>query len=444
MRALTADGEPIIAVGLLEGAGQIDFEIQGDYILGGRVVRAGCYSSFFDLGCIVLSDAQGRELERAARLQYIPAAASEDFFTLHNVAIGRDFHWERLQSQRFRGEIAFDTFAARGITVVNRIGLESYLESVICSEMSPESDAEFLKAHCIISRSWLLAQLELKRAAGISAAPADAAWTDAAAHKNFDVCNDDHCQRYHGISRVNAAAQKALAETRGQVLVFDGKICDTRFSKCCGGISERFSTCWQDVDFEYLSPVADCAYGRAGFNAPLSSEADARQFILARPAAFCNSTDRTLLARVLPDFDCETQQFFRWSVIRAQDELQSLLRQKTGVDFGAITSLIPLARGASGRIYKLKIIGTKAEKVIAKELAIRRALSPTHLYSSAFIVEASGEKDGIPASFTFHGAGWGHGVGLCQIGAAAMAAQGYRCEAILAHYFRGTVLKAMY
>ncbi len=438
------DCEPVIAVGLIEVAGQIDFELQGDYSLGGRVVRAGCYRSFFDRGCIVLSDARGSELERSARLQYVPAAASENFFTLHNVAIGRDFHWERLQSQRFRGEIAFDTFGTSGITVVNRIGLEAYLEAVICSEMSPESDAEFLKAHCVISRSWLLAQLELKRSARMPAAPADEAFTDAAAHKNFDVCNDDHCQRYHGMSRVNAAAQQALAETRGQVLVFGGKICDTRFSKCCGGISERFSACWQDVDFQYLSPVADCAQGRAVFNPPVSSEDDARKFILASPPAFCNVTDRTLLARVLPDFDCETQHFFRWSVTLSQNEMQDLLKQKTGIDFGAIQGLIPLARGDSGRIYKLKITGTRAEKIIAKELAIRRALSPSHLYSSAFIVETTGEKDGMPAGFTLRGAGWGHGVGLCQIGAAAMAAQGYRYDAILAHYFRGAALQAIY
>jgi SpoIID/LytB domain protein len=438
------DCEPVIAVGLIEGAGQIDFELQGDYSLGGRVVRAGGYRSFFDRGCIVLSDARGSELERSARLQYVPAAASENFFTLHNVAIGRDFHWERLQSQRFRGEIAFDTFGTSGITVVNRIGLEAYLEAVICSEMSPESDAEFLKAHCVISRSWLLAQLELKRSARMPASHASEAFTDAAAHKNFDVCNDDHCQRYHGMSRVNAAAQQALAETRGQVLVFGGKICDTRFSKCCGGISERFSACWQDVDFDYLSPVADCAHGSAGINPPVSSEADAQQFILASPPAFCNVTDGKLLARVLPDFDCETLQFFRWSVTLFQDELQGLLKQKAGIDCGAIRSLMPLARGASGRIYQLRIIGTQAEKVIAKELAIRRALSPTHLYSSAFIVEASEEKNGVPARFTLRGAGWGHGVGLCQIGAAAMAAQGYRYDAILAHYFRGAALHSIY
>jgi len=438
------DCEPVIAVGLIEGAGHIDFELQGDYLLNGRAVPSGCYRLLFSSGFSVLTDAHDRELARQRQLCFKPAVFQGNWFTLHNVAIGRDFHWERLQSQRFRGELVFDIPGTSSITAVNRIGLESYLESVICSEMSPESDAEFLKAHCVISRSWLLAQLELKRAAGMAAASADAAWTDAAAHKNFDVCNDDHCQRYHGMSRVNAAAQQALAETRGQVLVFDGRICDTRFSKCCGGITERFSTCWQDVDFEYLSSVADSIPDSEGLRSPVSAEADARKFIFASPPAFCNVTDPKLLARVLPDFDYETQQFFRWSVTFSQEELRNLLKQKTGIDLGAIKSLPPLARGGSGRMYKLKVIGTKAEKVISKELAIRRALSPTHLYSSAFIVEAGEEKGGIPTGFTLRGAGWGHGVGLCQIGAAAMAAQGYRYDAILAHYFRGAALETLY
>jgi stage II sporulation protein D len=438
------DSEPSLAVGLIEKAETIDFELHGDYLLEGRAVPAGRYRATHAAGAAVLTKGLGAELAQAQQLHLTPAVSPESFFIMHNVAIGREFHWQRLQSQRFRGELLLDTCGAACITVVNRIGLESYLESVICSEMNPGSDAEFLKAHCVISRSWLLAQLELKNAACEPAAPADAAWTDAAAHRNFDVCNDDHCQRYHGIARVNVAARQALSATRGQVLMFGSAICDTRFSKCCGGISERFSACWQDVDFAYLSPVADQAEGSAAFNPPVSSEADARRFILANPPAFCNVTDRSLLARVLPDFDLETQQFFRWSVTLSQIELQDLLKQKTGIDFGAIQSLTPLARGDSGRIYRLKITGTKTEKVLSKELAIRRALSPSHLYSSAFIVETSGEKDGVPSTFTLHGAGWGHGVGLCQIGAAAMAAQGYRYDAILAHYFRGAALKKIY
>ena len=404
---------------------------------------AGRYRAVYAAGAVALSNSRSGELTRERQIRFKPVAPG-NFFILHNVAIGREFHWERLQSQRFRGELVLTTFSPEGITAVNRIGLEAYLESVICSEMSPESDSEFLKAHCIISRSWLLAQLELKRAARASASPNDAAFTDAAAHKNFDVCSDDHCQRYHGIGLVNPAAQQALAATRGQVLMSDGEICDTRFSKCCGGISERFSTCWQDTDFAYLHPVADCAAGSEVFTPPVSAEADARGFILADPPAFCNVTDRKLLARVLPDFDFETQQFFRWSVNLAQSELQGLLLRKTGIDFGGIKSLTPLARGDSGRIYKLKITGTKAEKIMAKELAIRRALSPAHLYSSAFIVETEGDQEGLPETFTLRGAGWGHGVGLCQIGAAAMAAQGSSSSAILAHYFRGAALKILY
>ena len=441
---MIAHTEPLIAVGLIENAAQIDCELQGNYMLGGRAVPAGRYRAVYAAGAVVLSEGSSGELTQGRQVCFKPVALQDTYFTLHNVAIGRAFHWERLQSQRFRGELAFETFDGAGITAVNHIGLEAYLESVICSEMSPDCDGQFLKAHCIISRSWLLAQLELKRAASMSAPPADAAWTDAASHKNFDVCNDDHCQRYHGIGRVNPAAQHALAATRGQVLMSDGAICDTRFSKCCGGISERFSTCWQDADFAYLKPVADCAHGSEAFRPPVSAESDARRFILADPPAFCNVTDPQLLARMLPDFDFETQQFFRWSVTLSQSELQGLLLNRTGIDFGEIKSLSPLARGDSGRIYELKIAGTKAEKIISKELAIRRALSSSHLYSSAFIVEASAEKDGIPEAFTLRGAGWGHGVGLCQIGAAAMAAQGHSCSAILAHYFRGAALKTIY
>jgi stage II sporulation protein D len=436
--------EPHISVGLIENAAQIDFELQGDYLLDGRAVPAGCYRAVCAAGVVALSDGSSRELIRGRQVCFKPVALQDNYFTLHNVAIGHEFHWERLQSQRFRGELAFAAFGHEGITAMNRIGLEAYLESVICSEMSPESDSEFLKAHCVISRSWLLAQLELKRAARVSDLLPDRVFTDAAFHKNFDVCNDDHCQRYHGIGRVNPEAQHALAATRGQVLMSDGEICDTRFSKCCGGISERFSTCWQDADFAYLKPVADCAPGSVVFCPPVSDEAAARRFILADPPAFCNVNDPQLLARVLPDFDCETQQFFRWSVTLSQAELQGLLLNKTGIDFGGIKSLSPLARGDSGRIYELKITGTKAEKIISKELAIRRALSSSHLYSSAFIVEASAEKDGLPEAFTLRGAGWGHGVGLCQIGAAAMAAQGHSCSAILAHYFRGAALKIIY
>ena len=438
------DTEPRITIGLIENAERIDFELQGAFLLGDRAVPAGRYHAFYSSGAIALADAQGAELARGPLLALLPAAAEESCFTLHNISIGREFHWERLQNQRFRGELLLDACGGQGLTAINRIDLEAYLESVICSEMSPESDAEFLKAHCVISRSWLLAQLELKRSAHNSAQAEDCAWTDAAAHRYFDVCNDDHCQRYHGIARVNAAALQALSATRGQVLVFAGAICDTRFSKCCGGITERFSTCWQDVDFGYLTAIADCPQGSAEIPPAASSEADARRFILGNPDVFCNVTDHRLLSRVLPDFDCETRQFFRWSARLSQDELQALLLAKTGIVFGAIKSLMPLARGDSGRIYRLKITGARAEKVIAKELAIRRALSPSHLYSSAFIVETEEGKGGVPEAFLLRGAGWGHGVGLCQIGAAAMAARGYGCRDILFHYFRGVELRAIY
>lgn len=435
--------EPRITIGLIENAATVGFELQGTFMLDGKALPAGTYHATYSAPAVALADASGAEQARGQQLELL-AAGNESSFTLHNISIGRDFHWERLQNQRFQGDLLLATCGGRGLSAINRIDLEAYLASVISSEMNPASDPAFLKAHCVISRSWLLAQLELKRSALDSALPEDRAFTDAAAHRYFDVCNDDHCQRYHGMARVNAAAQQALADTRGQVLVFDGAICDTRFSKCCGGITERFSACWQDIDFGYLRPIADCPQESEGIPPTVGSEADARKFILSSPKAFCNVVDRELLSRVLPDFDCETQEFFRWTVTLAQEELQALLLKKTGIAFGAITSMTALARGDSGRMYELKITGTKAEKIIGKELAIRRALSPTHLYSSAFIVEAEGEKNSVPETFILRGAGWGHGVGLCQIGAAAMAAQGYTYRDILSHYFRGAELKTIY
>ena len=435
--------EPRITIGLIENAECIEFELQDTFLLSGAPLPAGSYRAACNGPAVILAGHTGREIAAGPKLALEPAAPG-GCFAIENISIGRTFHWERLQRQRFGGDLLLDTCGGGGITAINRIGLEQYLTSVICSEMSPESDAEFLKAHCVISRSWLLAQLELKRSARETSSAGRPEWTDAAAHAWFDVCNDDHCQRYHGIGRVNEAARAALAATRGQVLVHGDEICDTRFSKCCGGITERFSTCWQDRDFAYLSPAADGPEMPGGGAPDASSEPDAEKFIRSRPDCFCNVQDRKLLSRVLPDFDLETTQFFRWTVRLGQDELKSLLREKTSIDFGTVLSLSPLARGASGRIYRLKITGAKAEKTFSKELAIRRALSPSHLYSSAFIVEPEGKRDGAPEAFTLSGAGWGHGVGLCQIGAAAMAARGYGYRDILSHYFRGAELRTIY
>ena len=432
--------EPDLRVGLAEGLASARLLLEGRFRLGLLSLEPGAYELRAAGNKVALLDARGRPLAHDRELCLIPDEQTLCSFTLPENSIGRDFHWQRNASQTFRGALSACCFQHGAITLINHIGLEDYLEAVVCSEMSPKATDEFLKAHCVISRSWVLAQLKPRTK---DAATLTAAWTDAAAHAHYDVCNDDHCQRYHGIGAVNAAARSALAATRGEVLWSEGAVCDARFSKCCGGITEQFSTCWQDVDFPYLQPLADCASGQAEYVPPLNDEASVRRFILAHPGVFCNVGDRHLLETILPDFDYETGDFFRWQVRYTQDELRAIIAKKSGHDFGDILQLEPLSRGASGRICSLRIVGSKHSQIVSKELAIRRVLSYSHLYSSAFVVDTHGSSP-VPHTFVLSGAGWGHGVGLCQIGAAAMAHAGYSYQSILAHYFRGAKLLRLY
>ena len=437
--------EPVISVGLIEGATDIAFELAEDFHLHDRSLPAGAYRACAAGDHLSLMSSEGREIFTSSALHIIPSAPQTACFTLHEVKIGKQFHWERAFSQMFKGELKIVLTPSSQVIAINKIHLENYLSSVIASEMSPESPEEFLKAHCISSRSWLLHQLKHKTGSGQAGRKADyraseiISWTGREAHSNFDVCADDHCQRYQGIGRANAAA-KAVQETRGEVLVHNGEICDARYAKCCGGITEEFAAAWEDVTIPYLQSTADSWEPLA----PVISEQDARQFIRSRPAAYCNIEDINVIRRILPDFDFETKDFFRWQVDIAQDELRNMLLSKTGVDFGEITKIIPLARGPSGRLFKIKICGTREEKVIGKELEIRRILSSTHLLSSAFVVEPYGSVGSIPRGFKISGAGWGHGVGLCQIGAAGMAERGKTCEEILSHYFKGAKLTTLY
>jgi SpoIID/LytB domain protein len=438
--------EPIIAVGLIENAPEISFELMGEFKLEHTVLRPGAYRAFCEGNILCLGSASGAALHRAASLQLTPSASESALFTLHEVKIGKLFHWERSLVQKFKGVLHFIMPAPGRIAAINRIQLETYLASVISSEMSPENRVEFLKAHCICSRSWLLNQLGRKDTEQTTGHRADysssevVSWTDREAHRDFDVCADDHCQRYQGLGRINAAAEQAMKDTRGQVLVYNNEICDARYSKCCGAITEKFSVAWENASIPYLESVTD---GRDALP-PVMSEEEARHFIMSRPEAYCNITDKTVIKKILPDFDCETKDFFRWKVDLPQVELQTLLLSKTGVEFGEIRELVPLERGPSGRLFKMKVRGTKQEKIVGKELEIRRILSATHLLSSAFIVEPYGSSGNVPAGFTLRGAGWGHGVGLCQIGAAGMAEQGRTCEEILSHYFRGAQLITLY
>jgi SpoIID/LytB domain protein len=340
------------------------------------------------------------------------------------------------------------------LTVINEVPVEPYLNSVISSEMSATADAELLKAHAVISRSWLLAQMkQWKRPRVKSEAKIEVVngqrqlirWYDQEAHTNFDVCADDHCQRYQGITKATSPMVfDAIQATLGQVLEFDGELCDARFSKSCGGMTESFDAAWANERRVYLAVSYDGKTFPAEFALPLTEEANAEKWIRSAPPAFCNTTDPKVLGKILPDFDQATQDFYRWQVTISQSELQELLQRKLGIDFGAIHQLEPVERAESGRLVKLRIVGERETLVIGKELEIRRALSPSHLYSSAFVVETSGNGLEIPESFTLIGAGWGHGVGLCQIGAALMAERGYGFEQILAHYYNGARLQRLY
>ncbi len=438
--------EPVISVGLIEGATDIAFDLGAEFHLRDRLLPAGVYRACAAGDHLSLLSSEGREMFTSPALHIIPFTPQTACFTLHEVKIGKQFHWERALSQMFKGEMEIVLTPSGQVSAINRILLEDYLASVIASEMSPESPEEFLKAHCISSRSWLLRQLKHKNTGNQVGRKADyhaseiISWTGREAHNDFDVCADDHCQRYQGIGRANAAAVEAVQETRGEVLAYNGEICDARYAKCCGGITEEFAAAWEDVAIPYLKSTADSWESLA----PVISEQDARQFIRSRPAAYCNIEDKTVIRRILPDFDFETKDFYRWQVDIAQDELRDMLLSKTSVDFGEIAQIIPLARGLSGRLFKIKICGTREEKIVGKELEIRRILSPTHLLSSAFVVEPYGAAAGIPRGFKIIGAGWGHGVGLCQIGAAGMAERGMSYRQILSRYFNGAQIRKLY
>lgn len=412
--------------------------LHGDYVIDGSDDRIN--------GDVSVQYADGGILFNGVRysvLRLTPVSESECFFTLCDVTIGVEFHWQRKEAQSFRGGIEF--YAADGaVTVINNINAEEYLKSVISSEMNAHASLELLKAHAVISRSWLIAQISKKGTDAKNGGKGMRAdgneivkWYDRDDHDLFDVCADDHCQRYQGITKAYIpTVKRAVEETRGEVLVSDGEICDARFSKCCGGATEEFGYCWEDKDVEYLKGVRDSAD-----EAPLpdlTTECEAEKWIAAEPEAFCNTSDGEILRQILNDFDMETNDFYRWQVRYSQQELSDIVRERSGIDFGTIESLTPLERGVSGRISRLRIDGSKRSMIIGKELEIRKTLSRSHLYSSAFTVKREN------GDFVIYGAGWGHGVGLCQIGAAVMGSKGYGYREILAHYYKGARVEAAY
>ena len=439
--------EPRITVGICDGYGEIRGRLHGAYLTNGRVLT-GEFTVRPRTGGLGLCDAFGREILLAKEIRL--TAAGGGTFTLRDVTIGVRFHWERREEQTFSGDLAFVPADTGTVAAVNEIPLEEYLASVVASEMNSDAPYAFLKAHAIASRSWLMAMLDRR---GKGTAPAGRRecgrqregemirWYDREDHLLFDVCADDHCQRYQGLSGLlSGKAAQAVRETRGIFLIHEGRICDARYHKACGGLTEDYATCWEDVSIPCLSHVSDAAKPHP----PLRTEQEAERWILSRPDVFCHTRDEALLRRILPAFDRETADFFRWQVSYDREELEAILREKSGIDFGSLHRLVPLERGPSGRIRLLRIEGSKRAVSVGKELEIRRWLSPSHLYSSAFIVSATRGASGLPSRFTLFGAGWGHGVGLCQIGAAVMAARGYPAEEILRHYFHGTALVKRY
>ena len=446
--------EPIVSVGLMTDVATVSFELKGEFAdAGGVRFVAGNYQAVTACNRVEIIDADGRRFSSGAEIRLTPVAKNYSFI-VRDVVIGIDFHWEQKQDQQFQGALLFRLNGDKRLTVINDVPVEAYLTSVISSEMSATADAELLKAHAVISRSWLLAQMKewkhprVKCDAKIEDVNGERQlirWYDQEAHTDFDVCADDHCQRYQGITKATSSAvHSAIQATFGYVLISDGELCDARFSKSCGGITESFDAAWADERFPYLAVSYDGETFPAEFALPLTEDAYAEQWIRSSPPAFCNTTDPKVLGKILPDFDQATRDFYRWRVTITQNELQELFKRKLGIEFGAILKLEPVKRAESGRLVKLRIVGERETLIIGKELEIRRALSPSHLYSSAFVVETSSNGSNAPDNFTLIGAGWGHGVGLCQIGAALMAERGYGFKQILAHYYRGSQLQSLY
>lgn len=438
--------QPSVKVGIMS-AKEINVNLLTPFVHAETGAKAEGKQSFVLNGNAI--SWQGKDYER---IDFTPTTPDSQF-EAYDVTIGVNFHWERRETQRFEGTLSIIVEGDK-LTLVNILPVEDYLKSVISSEMSANATAEFLKAHAVISRSWLLAQINKNKEISDAGESYSATtltddelikWYDREDHVNFDVCADDHCQRYQGITRQSTpTVREAVEATRGLVLMDNtGRLCDARFSKSCGGVFEQFESCWEPRHYHYLEAARDSEH-RDDFP-DLTIEENAREWILGNPDAFCNTTDEHILSQVLNNYDQETHDFYRWHVNYSQDELSELIARRSGIDFGLIKSLEPLERGTSGRITRLRITGTKRTMTIGKELEIRRTLSTSHLYSSAFVVETDGiGSRGVPEHFTLHGAGWGHGVGLCQIGAAVMSYKGYTYEQILMHYFHGASLETLY
>ena len=454
--------QPKITVGIIDRQTEVTGRLDGNFRGDGFGPVSGQFSAKADAGLIVFTDETHGEICRSPSIRIIAregsalqlrqgtTARSGQAFTLFHVTIGNRFHWERAEDQTFGGDLILLTREDGTIAAINEIPLEDYLTSVISSEMSASAPMEFLKAHAILARSWLLAALgRRKKTKETSVSERKIVeeegevirWYDREDHDLFDVCADDHCQRYQGIMKIaSERAEEAVRQTRGRVITYQDEICDARYSKACGGITEDFKTAWDDKRVPYLTSISDASVPQL----LIETEEEASRWILSDPEAFCHTKDERLLEKILSDFDRETKGFFRWTIEYSRAELEEILQEKSGFDFGTLREIIPLRRGPSGRISRLKIVGSKKNMVVGKELEIRRWLSRSHLYSSAFVVAVNYNPQGEAERFIFHGAGWGHGVGLCQIGAAVMATRRFSAKEILKHYFRGVKIQKIY
>ncbi len=444
--------QPEVSVAILK-SDDIVFELHGDFSVNGseKFYRGKCNATINGGKIVVVNGTD--ELSFDNEIVFTPDDYESDSVIIHDVIIGIQFHWQKKEKQRFLGSIKLLVEDGK-LVAVNVLPVEDYLTSVISSEMNANSSVEFLKAHAIISRSWLLAQIEKRNELADTEETYNSVqqndeeyvkWYDREDHTLYDVCADDHCQRYQGITKLYAHNSKvAVKETAGLILNYDNKICDARFSKSCGGVAEKFENVWEPVNHPYLDRVVDYKFDPDGYKMDLTDEKAATEWILGNPPAFCNTHDEKILSQVLQDFDQDTKDFYRWNVEYTQEKIASLLNTKSGFDFGEILDMVPVERGESARLIKLKIVGSKKTVTIGKELEIRRILSDSHLYSSAFVVEKYDEKDGVPQKFVLKGAGWGHGVGLCQIGAAVMSEIGYKFDEILLHYFCGAKISRIY
>lgn len=436
--------EPEISVGIVN-AQEIHFTLNGHFFAKGETV-CGEQVVTFNEGGILWKNNLYRELTFTPQEEL-------NSFSLYDVTIGINFHWERQETQIFMGTLKFVVHEDK-ITAINQLPVEDYLTSVISSEMSATSSLELLKAHAVVSRSWLFAQIEKRKALDnqrdgffpfTKTKDEYIRWYDREDHTIFDVCADDHCQRYQGITKAsNATVAEAVRATRGQLLMYGNKVCDARFSKCCGGATEEFEYCWEDKHYPYLTAIRDAEEEENKELPDLTQEKEAQHWIRKAPQSFCDTHDAKILSQILNNYDQETTDFYRWHIRYSQQELADIIRTNTKTDYGEIIDLIPVERGKSGRICKLKIVGTLKTLTIGKELEIRRTLSNSHLFSSAFIVDKGELVDGIPQWFFISGAGWGHGVGLCQIGAAVMGEKGYKYDEILLHYYKGADIRRFY